>query len=154
LTTTALTDHAVLIGYGRVGSVIAERLLREGVPLYVIEDQDEIADRARAAGIEVQRGNAADVALLHAANIVGARWLFVAIPDGFEAGQIVAQAKAANPSLEVVARAHSDAEGAHLRHFGADTVIMGEREIALGMLAAAFPHATDEALPVAAAEPS
>jgi CPA2 family monovalent cation:H+ antiporter-2 len=45
------------------------------------------------------------------------------------------------PSLRVVARAHSDAEAEHLRHFGADHVIMGEREIGLGMLAALFPSA-------------
>ena len=43
------------------------------------------------------------------------------------------------PTLRMVARAHSDAEVEHLRHFGADHVIMGEREIALGMLAALFP---------------
>ena len=42
------------------------------------------------------------------------------------------------PSLRVIARAHSDVEVEHLRHFGADHVIMGEREIALGMLDALF----------------
>jgi len=64
----------------------------------------------------------------------------VAIPDGFEAGQVVEQAKAINPPLKVVARAHSDAEVSHLRQMGADSIVMGEREIALGMMAAAFPE--------------
>jgi len=62
----------------------------------------------------------------------------IAIPNGFEAGQVVAQTREMKASLRVVARAHSDAEGEYLRHFGADHVIMGEREIALGMLAALF----------------
>ena len=58
----------------------------------------------------------------------------MAIPEAFEAGQVVQQARAANPGLEIVARAHSDAEVEHLTNFGADIVIMGEREIARSMI--------------------
>ena len=83
-------------------------------------------------------------------SVAGARLLFVAIPDAFEAGQIVAQARAANPRLRIIARAHSDAEVEHLRHHGADTIIMGEREIALGML----KHALEGQAEPGAAQPS
>ncbi len=139
LVTTSLGDHAVLVGYGRVGSVIADDLRRRGLSLLVIEERQEIVDQARAKGIEVLSGNAATAALLKAANIAEARWLFVAIPNGFEAGQVVAQAKAIKSSLRVVARAHSDAEVEYLQHVGADSILMGEREIALGMIEVAFP---------------
>ena len=67
-----------------------------------------------------------------------ARWLFIAIPDGFEAGQVSEQARRANAKLEIVARAHSEAEVEHLQKHGANFIIMGEREIALGMLDRAF----------------
>jgi CPA2 family monovalent cation:H+ antiporter-2 len=60
--------------------------------------------------------------------------MMVAIPNAFEAGQAVQQARQANPGLSIVARAHSDEEVEHLTRLGADAVIMGEREIALGML--------------------
>jgi predicted Kef-type K+ transport protein len=40
----------------------------------------------------------------------------------------------ANPKIDVIARAHSDAEVEHLKGLGADTVIMGEREIARGIV--------------------
>ena len=60
--------------------------------------------------------------------------LFVAIPQAFEAGQIVQQARRANPDLPIVARAHFDAEVEHLLAMGASQVMMGEREIALAML--------------------
>jgi CPA2 family monovalent cation:H+ antiporter-2 len=73
--------------------------------------------------------------------------LFVAIPDGLEAGQVVEQAKAINPSLKIVARAHSDAEASHLRQMGADSIVMGERETALGMMDAAFPKNEAEQVP-------
>ena len=77
--------------------------------------------------------------VLTAANIAGATMLFVAIPEAFEAGQIVEQARRANPALRIVARAHYDAEGDHLIARGADKVIMGEREIAHAMIGWALP---------------
>ena len=36
------------------------------------------------------------------------------IPQAFEAGQVVQQARATNPMLEIVARAHTDDEVDHL----------------------------------------
>lgn len=50
----------------------------------------------------------------------------------------MAEARQANPALEIVARAHSDAEVEHLSKLGAQRVIMGEREIARGMVDYAF----------------
>ena len=58
----------------------------------------------------------------------------IAIPEAFEAGQVVRQARAANPKSQIIAQAHSDAEVDHLKSLGADTVIMGEREIAREMI--------------------
>jgi CPA2 family monovalent cation:H+ antiporter-2 len=125
---TKLTDHAVVVGYGRVGRLIADGI--KGVlPLLVVEE-GAVGD----PGIEHIRGNAARDDVLAAANLAAAKLLFVAIPEAFEAGQIVQQARRANPSLPIVARAHFDAEVDHLLSLGASKVIMGEREIALAML--------------------
>jgi CPA2 family monovalent cation:H+ antiporter-2 len=131
---TTLTGHAVVIGYGRVGSVIGEELARRKQPFLVVEEQNAIASELRARGIEVVPANGALSQVLEAANLTSARWLFVAIPDAFEAGQIVNQSRELNPTLPIIARAHSDAEVDHLMAHGATITIMGEREIALGML--------------------
>ena len=80
-----------------------------------------------------------------AANLAGARRLLIAIPDGFEAGQIAEQARSANPHLQIIARAHSDAEADHLRKFGADATILAGQELAIAMLA----HATTSTRDVA-----
>jgi len=141
LPATALSEHAVVVGYGRVGSLVAEGFQKDGRPCLVIEDQQSLIELARSRGFEVMAGNAADPAVVKAGNLNGARWLFVAIPNGFEAGQIVAQARKCNPNLEIIARAHFDAEVDHLTKCGASFIVMGEREIARSMLARAFAAA-------------
>ncbi len=130
---TALTAHTVVIGYGRVGSVLSEGLMKARRPFLVIEDSDGPVKAARGAGIEVIEGNAASGQPLHLANVAGAATVVVAIPNAFEAGQAVEQTRKANPSAFIIARAHSDEEEAHLYNLGASKVIMGEREIGLAM---------------------
>jgi CPA2 family monovalent cation:H+ antiporter-2 len=131
---TELTDHTILIGYGRVGGLVGRSLTQAGLPFVVIESADAIALAAAQHGALAIIGNATQPEMLLRANVAGARRLIVAIPNAFEAGEIIRQAKAANPTLQVIARGHSDAEVDHLTERGADTVIMGEREIARGMI--------------------
>ncbi|WP_447595268.1 YbaL family putative K(+) efflux transporter [Aquipseudomonas campi] len=126
-------DHAILIGYGRVGHRVADRLQAAGIPLVVTEDNRASLDELRANGISTVLGNAARPGVLELAQVEHARWLLIAIANGFEAGQIAQQARAINPNLEIIARAHFDAEVDYLEQNGADLVIMGEREIANGM---------------------
>lgn len=136
---TNLTDHTVVVGFGRVGSVVCEALQRDGKQVLVIEERRELVDQLRERAVEMIYGHAPASDVMKAANLAGARRLFIAIPDGFEAGQIAEQARAANPELGIIARAHSDAEAEHLRKYGADSVVMGERELAYAMLAQAGP---------------
>ncbi len=130
----ALTGHTVLVGYGRVGQVVAQGLVRTQTPFVVVDVIEENVQQAREAGFEALEGNCAQGAMLATVNIAKARRLVVAIPDPAEAGAIVEQARRANSGIEIVARAHSDAVSAHLLSHGANAVIMGEREIAKGML--------------------
>jgi monovalent cation:H+ antiporter-2, CPA2 family len=131
---TLLTNHIVLVGYGRVGSLVGDALKEVGEPFLVIEDADKTVAKLRDDNIETIVGNAANGDILAAANLSGARQLILAIPNAFEAGQIVVKARVANPVISILARAHSDAEVQHLQDLGADAVIMGEREIARGIV--------------------
>ena len=131
---TKLTGHTILVGYGRVGSLVGQSLKAQSLPFLVIEDADKTIARLQADGIEIVTGNAANAEVFAAANAVGAQRLILAIPNAFEAGQVVLRARAANPGIDIIARAHSDAEVEHLTGLGANTVIMGEREIARGIV--------------------
>lgn len=135
LPVSPLTDHVVLVGHGRVGSVVSAALRQAGTPVLVIEDNPGIIERLREQGVEIISGNAAAPDMLQAANVGAARGLLVAIPDAFEGGQIVAKARGISTTLPIIARAHSEEEIAHLKHHGATSVIMGEQEIAKAMLA-------------------
>ncbi|MFE0018135.1 YbaL family putative K(+) efflux transporter [Mesorhizobium sp. NPDC059054] len=135
-TPTTQTNHTILIGYGRVGSLVGAALKQAGEPFLVVEDADKTVARLKADGIETVTGNAAKEDVFAAANPTLAKRLILAIPNAFEAGRIALLARAANPTIEIVARAHSDAEVEHLEGLGANTVIMGEREIARGIVEA------------------
>ncbi len=131
---TTLTDHVVLVGHGRVGKFISKQLRERGTPLYIVEDDaDDVAD-LKSQGIEALVGNAADPEVVQSANLGDARCLLVAIPDAFEGGQVVQQARDINPVLPIIARAHSEEEINHLVKLGANLVVMGEHEIAKAMI--------------------
>ena len=132
---TGLTGHVVLVGHGRVGRVVAGALQKAGMAMLVIESNEDLARKLREQGVEAIFGNAADPEVVAATNLPAARCLLVAIPDAFEGGQIVDQARRINPALPIAARSHSDEETEHLKKYGATTVIMGEEEIAKAMVA-------------------
>ncbi len=126
--------HAVVVGYGRVGSVIGEALREHARPFVVIEEKQEIVAALEDEGVAVVTGPRPPAELMRGARVAEATSVFVAVPNCFEAGQFVEQARAANPDIFIVARAHSDAEVDYLQRLGANVTIMGEREIGRAMV--------------------
>jgi monovalent cation:H+ antiporter-2, CPA2 family len=116
-----------------VGSRVVKTLEQIGRPFLVIEERPDIADELRAAGREVILGNAAQPGMLEAANVAGAKFLISAVPNPFESGNLIERARAANAKLDIIARAHTDAEVDYLTKLGANRIIMGEHEIARGI---------------------
>jgi monovalent cation:H+ antiporter-2, CPA2 family len=130
LPATSLQEHAVLVGHGRVGSLIAEALKVREIPFLVIEERVETVARVREEGVEVIHGTAGQRGVLEAVNLPEAQWLISAIPSPFEAIELIERTKKVNPSVRIIARAHNDAEVEQLRKVGADYIVLGEREIA------------------------
>jgi len=129
-----LCNHALLVGYGRVGSLLGEKLQAAGIPLVVIENSRPRVEALREQGISTVLGNAANQEVMDLARLDCARWLLVTIPNGYEAGEIVASARTKRPNIEIIARAHYDDEVRYIMERGANEVVMGEREIANSML--------------------
>ncbi len=129
----ALTGHAILVGHGRVGSVVAAALRQHGLPFVVVESDRHIAERLARAGTPAVWGDSTRPEVLHAARPETARLLVLALPDAEEARRVLEIIRAANPTILAAARSHDDSETAYLTGEGVGLVVMGEREIALGM---------------------
>jgi CPA2 family monovalent cation:H+ antiporter-2 len=125
-----LAGHAVVVGYGRVGSVIGETLARHEIP-YVVVEQDRTRVRAlRERGLPVFYGDASRRGVLEQAGIARARLLVVAAPEPYKARAIINVARRANPMIDTVVRTHTDDERSYLEGLSVGRAVMGERELA------------------------
>jgi CPA2 family monovalent cation:H+ antiporter-2 len=132
--TAHLRDHAIVVGYGRVGGAIGPILKQQGLPFMVIERDHLMLSAAQAQGVPTIEADAAAPGVLAQAGIEHARLVVVATPDSFLARRIVELARQLNPHIDIVARTHSHDEIKALESLGAGRVVMGERELARGML--------------------
>ncbi|WP_194715647.1 YbaL family putative K(+) efflux transporter [Noviherbaspirillum soli] len=140
-----MTGHAVLVGFGRVGHLVALALTEGAQDFVVIEDDLSVVQALRRDGVPALYGNAVAPGMMELAQVASARWLLLAIPDALEAGHVIAQARKQNPGIDIIARAHSNVERLHLEKQGANQTIMGEREIAAGMAGCVLGEALSEA---------
>lgn len=76
-----LRDHVVLLGHGRVGTVLAGLLRARGTPFVVIEQDQVTAHALREAGVLALAGEAGSTTLLDRARIATAKLLLVTSPD-------------------------------------------------------------------------
>lgn len=129
-----LSDHVLLVGFGRVGCMVGEQLLAQGVPLVVVDTSRCQVEALRERGVLAVLGNASNEETLSVARLDRARWLLLTIPNGYETGDIVAATRRKYPDINIITRAHYDDEVSYINQCGATEVIMGEREIANSML--------------------
>ncbi len=132
--TAGLRGHAIIVGYGRVGGAIGPALQSQQLEFAVIERDHLMLGNAQALGIPTVVGDATSPLVLQAAGVERARVLVVATPDSFQARRIVEVARSLNPEIDVVVRTHSAGEVEPLEALGAGRVVVGERELANGML--------------------
>ena len=129
-----LENHAIVVGYGRVGVLVAAALRRHNLPFLVIEDDRKRAEMLRGQGLPVLWGNGTQPEMLEAAHVERAQLLIVTLPLAWEARRVVELARAANPRIVVTVRAHQDAEVEWLHELDSTGLaVMGEREVALGI---------------------
>ncbi|SHG37564.1 YbaL family putative K(+) efflux transporter [Massilia sp. CF038] len=139
-----LSGQVVLVGYGRVGRMIADALSEKGIYFVVAEQNRELVDQLRRRDIAAVAGNAAEPAVLIQAHIANAALLVIATPDTFHVRAMVETARILNPSIKVLVRTHSEQDAELLRQDNLGTVFLGEQELARSMTdhitAALRPH--------------
>ena len=126
-------QHAIIVGYGRVGSAIGHALADRGIPFMVVEQDRRTVEELRRQGVPAIYGDATRPGILDHARPAQARLLVVAAPDPYHARRIVSLAREANPGLDVVVRTHRREEQQRFEQIGVGRAVMGEHELALGM---------------------
>lgn len=133
LLTSLEPDHAILIGYGRVGRTIGDALQRLGVPFIAIEQDRRIVESMRAIGVSTIFGDATQPGLMENAYPEVAKLLIIASPDPYHAMHIISIVRSLNPEIDIVVRTHSDQEQEMFDALNVKKALMGERELAYGM---------------------
>jgi len=118
-----LTDHFIVCGYGRIGSIIAEQFSRQQVPFVVIETDAERMQSAQARGFAAVHADASDEDTLKRVGIDRARGLIAAVGTDAENVYAILTARGLRPDLFIVGRAESDDSVRKLSRAGADRVI-------------------------------
>jgi CPA2 family monovalent cation:H+ antiporter-2 len=128
-----LAGHVVLVGYGRVGRIIAKALDESGVPYVLAEENRERVEELRRRNIPAVSGDASLPAVLVQAHIAKASMLIIATPETVSVRRMAEIAKTLNPAIEIVVRTHNEQEASLLQKEGMGTVFYGEHELASAM---------------------
>ncbi len=123
----ALRDHAIVVGYGRVGSYVVQGLRESGLPVVVIEEDMHLVQQIRSEDMSVVYGDASYPSVLGAAHIEHAQLVVVALPDSGATRVVVRNARRVNASVPILARIAREEDEETLKRIGVTQVIAPER---------------------------
>jgi voltage-gated potassium channel len=143
---SALSGHYIVCGIGRVGSYVADELLKTQRRFVVIDIDAAklVAHQERTGHREHLQGDAADDELLERAGVKRAAGVFAVTGEDSRNLVVSLSSKQLNPSTRVVARVHDRRNVEKTRRAGADEIVSpdftGGLRIASAMLR---PHAVN-----------
>ncbi|WP_293879877.1 cation:proton antiporter [Sphingomonas sp.] len=108
----------IIIGYGRVGEMVAAMLDRHNLPWLAVEADVDIITTARRAGKQVRFGDAGREGVLEALGIESASALVMTMDDPVQAVRLVRRLSKAHPDLTIVARARDPEHAGELYRAG------------------------------------
>jgi len=120
-----LANHVIVIGFGELGRLVADRLLHAGEQVVVIERSDDLAAQASVLGYLVVQGDAGrDDAVLDRSRVEQARALVVTTEDPDRKLSITLMAHSRNPKLKIAVTGSNSSRSALLQHAGATEVVV------------------------------
>ncbi len=122
-TPEAREGHVIIVGFGRVGQLVA-RMLDHAGHEWIAFDLDPVRVRnARDSGAAVHHGDGTLLDVLHSAGLERARVLVLTLDDLDTALAAVYRVRAAVPELPVLVRTRDDVALNELRNAGATEVV-------------------------------
>jgi len=121
-----LHDHVILCGYGRNGKAAAQLIIKNRIPIVILEKHDTKLDEEQELR-HYLNADATQDEVLKSAGIEQAKALITTLPDDADNLFIVLTARELNPSLRIIARASNDSSIRKLKTAGANDVIMPDK---------------------------
>jgi voltage-gated potassium channel len=118
-----LSDHYVICGFGRIGSIVANEFRRQKAPYVIVERSPERVREAIAQGHLAVEGDASREETLRHLAIERARGLVAAVGTDAENVYAVLTARVMKNDLFIIARAEGEDSQQKLKKAGADRVI-------------------------------
>lgn len=118
-----LTGHVIVCGYGRMGAMIAGKLMVGGRQVVVVDGSAERAAAAEQAGLPCILGDAQEEGTLQAAGVGRAEALVATLADDAGNVFVTLSAREANRKLRIIARAQQESSEDKLRKAGATSVV-------------------------------
>ena len=118
-----LTDHYIVCGHGRMGSIIVDELLKRNLPVIVIESDTGAMEDMLEQGILAIHGNAGDEEVLREAGIEKARGLVASASSDADNLFITITARGLNKDLLITARAENQGTVQKMMQVGASKVV-------------------------------
>jgi voltage-gated potassium channel len=120
---STLSNHVIVCGWGRLGRVVCEHLMKSDVDVVVIDPKAEIEGELIESGALHVIGSALEEDVLRSSGIAEARAIVVTTPSDADTVFITMSARALNPTIAIHARAETDTGAKRLRMVGADQII-------------------------------
>jgi voltage-gated potassium channel len=118
-----ISDHFIICGYGRIGSIVAEQFRRQRIPHVVIERDAERVQVALEQGALSVEADASREEVLKRVGIDRARGLVAVVGTDADNVYTVLSARVMRPNLFIISRAETDDATQKLKRAGADRVI-------------------------------
>ena len=115
--------RTVIIGFGRVGRLVAEMLAEHGRPYVAVDSDIDAVKAARAEGFPLIFGDATRPELIDKLDLGRASAFVLTMDDPVQAVRQVKRARAAFPDRTIVARARDPAHAAELDRAGATDAV-------------------------------
>jgi CPA2 family monovalent cation:H+ antiporter-2 len=115
--------RAIIVGFGRVGSLVADMLKAHGKPMVAVEADIDAVARARREGYSVIFGDIGRPGMLDRLDLETAGALILTMDDPVQVVRITAQVRKRYPDLTIVARARDTNHAAELYRAGATDAV-------------------------------
>lgn len=133
-----IKNHAIICGYGRVGSVVGKALTLANIPFIAIDYNYHTVAAAKREGVNIIYGDPSDADVLDFAECEHALSLIVAVPLKFDQEAVIINAKKLNPKIFIISRVQNHRDHQRLKDLGVHTVVQPEMEASVSIIKRIF----------------